>query len=95
MAKLNVNFSEQTIRDEPTKDEIFQIEGLALSVKAIIQTLNVYASNHVRDAEGSKEVDSVCIGVCNALELLVKPIIEYLVNYAGDEAAPETTEETT
>ncbi len=38
MAKLNVHFSEQTIRDEPTKDEIFQIEGLALSVNIALFT---------------------------------------------------------
>ncbi|MDR0474711.1 MAG: hypothetical protein LBH43_13695 [Treponema sp.] len=91
MAKLNLNFHQQTGRREPTKHEICQIEGIAFSVQAIIKTLSVYTNeNSNRNIEGV-----VCMGVCEALELLMEPIIEYLSNYAGDVPAPENAEEET
>ena len=88
MSKLNLNFHEQTGRHEPTKSEIYQIEGLAISVEAIIKALAAYA-NGSRDRE---DMDGVCLGVCNALELLMGPVIEYLSEYAGNAPAPEEVE---
>ena len=83
MAELNLNFHEQTERYKPTKREINQIEGVATSVEAIIQVLEVYAG------DDHKDLASVCMCVCNALELLMGPIIEYLSNYAGALSTPE------
>ena len=83
MAKLNLNFHQQIGRHEPTKNEIYQIEGIALSVEAIIKALGVYAYYK------SEDTDGVCLCVCNTLELLMEPILEYLTNYAGDLPAPE------
>jgi hypothetical protein len=86
MAELNLNFHEQTGRHNPTEKEFCQIEGLAVSVDAIIKTLAVYAehTNHNRE-----DIGGVCLWVCNALELLMEPVIEYLSNYAGGAPAPE------
>jgi hypothetical protein len=85
MAKLNLNFYHQTGRREPTKKEIYQTGALAYSVEAIIKTLSVYTNeNNNQNVEGN-----VCMSVCDALELLMEPIIDYLSNYAGDVPAPE------
>jgi len=86
MAELNLNFHKNTERRDPTEDEIVQIESVAISVGAIIKTLGEYAdANH-------KDLSGVCTSVCNALELLINPVIEYLSNYAGDVSAPEKAE---
>jgi hypothetical protein len=84
MAKLNLNFVQKTGRYEPTKNEIYQLEGLALSIEAIIKTLYMYAN------EGKEDTTGVCMGVCNALEILIDPIVEYMGNYAGNIATPES-----
>jgi hypothetical protein len=89
MAKLNLNFHKNTEHRNPTKDEIVQIEGVAISVEAIIKTLAVYAEYTNDD---SRDMGGICTSVCNALELLIKPVVEYLSNYAGDVSAPEETE---
>jgi len=86
MAKLNLNFHENTGRHEPTKNEIYQIEELAVSVEAIIKALGAYANG------SRKDIDGVCLGVCNALELLMEPVVEYLCNYAGNAPTPEEAE---
>jgi len=83
MAKLNLNFHEQTGRHNPTKHELAQIESIALGIEAVIKTLGEYA-----DAD-HEDLGSVCMSVCNALELLIDPVILYLSNYAGDTPAPE------
>jgi len=86
MATLNLNFHKPTGRHNPTKDEIVQIESIAVSVEAIIKALAEYGRSTRDDA---KDMGNVCLGVCNALELLIDPVIGYLSNYAGDAAAPE------
>ena len=83
MAKLNLNFQKPKDYFKLTKHEIAQIEGLALSVEAIIKTLYAYSY-----AE-NEDINDVCMGVCNALELLIEPVIGYLGDSAGSEAAPE------
>jgi hypothetical protein len=83
MAKLNLNFHQQTGRYELSKNEIYQIEGIALSIEAILKTLGAYAN------EGTDDIGSVCQSVCSALEILIDPVVEYLGNYAGSEPAPE------
>ena len=88
--KLNLNFHESTGRHEPTKSEIYQLEGITLSVEALVKALYVYASE---DTGPHEDIHSVCMGICNALELLIDPVIEYMTNYAGHEPAPEATEE--
>jgi hypothetical protein len=88
MARLNLNFVQETARHEPTENEICQIKGLAVSIEAIIKTLAAYADDNCHD------IDGVCISVCRALELLVCPVIEYLSDYAGEIPAPEETEDT-
>ena len=89
MAELNLNFHENTGRHEPTKSEIIQIESVAISVEAIIKALAGYARGS-RDNE--QDIMGVCLGVCNALELLMYPVIDYLSEYAGDAPAPEEGE---
>ena len=86
MAELNLNFHEQTERHEPTKSEIIQIEGLAISVDAIIKTLAEYARG---SRDNAQDIGGVCLWVCNALELLMSPIVEYMSEYAGDVPTPE------
>ena len=89
MAKLNLNFHEQTDRHNPTNHEIVQIGSVAFSVMAIIKTLEEYAASGNHD-----DIDSVCVNVCYALELLIEPVCNYLSNYAGDAPAPEEAEKT-
>ena len=88
MAKLNFNFQKTDRRYEPTKSEILQIEGLALSIEAIVKALDAYAIDYY----DKPDMGSVCVGVCNALKLLIDPVIEYLSNYAGDVPTPENQE---
>ena len=91
MAKLSLNFCEPTGRHEPTRNEINQIESVALSIEAMVKALYAYASEDA--GEKPHGLHSVCMGVCNALELLIDPVIEYMANYAGQEPAPEATKE--
>ena len=91
MATLNLNFHKQTGRHNPTKDEIVQIASVATSVEAIIKALEEYARG-TRDA--AEDMGSVCMSVCNALELLIAPVIVYLSEHAGDAPAPKEAEET-
>ena len=86
MAELNLNFHKNIGRHNPTKNEIVQIESVAVSIESIIKALNAYADGNHRD------IDVVCMGVCNAMELLIDPVIEYLSNYAGDAPTTEKTE---
>jgi len=88
MATLNLNFNEQTGRHNPTKHELAQIESLAFGIEAIIKALGEYA-----DAD-HEDLGSVCMSVCNALELLIEPVCDYLSNYAGDVPTAEEAEET-
>jgi len=46
MAKLNLNFHNSTGRYEPTKSEIYQLEGLALSIEGIVKTLGAFANEN-------------------------------------------------
>ena len=86
MSELNLNFLHSN-RHEPTKSEITEIHGLALSIEAIVKALDGYAGYDDSD------LSNVCMGVCTALELLIDPIIEYMGNYAGDLPTPEKGEE--
>ena len=90
MAILNLNFHQPEGRRIPTEDEIHQIEGLARSVEAISKSLHAYACNTFANDD---DITDVCLGVSNALELLIDPVIEYMTEYAGI-AAPETEEKT-
>ena len=85
MAKLNLNFLDNSRRREPTKSEIYQIEYLALGVEGIIKTLGSY----VNENPDPYVACGVCLSVCNALELLMDPIVDYMSNYAGDTPAKE------
>jgi hypothetical protein len=92
MAELNLNFHENADRREPTKSEIAQIESVAISVDAIIKVMGAYARG---SRDNAQDIMGVCLGVCNALELLMGPVVDYLSEYAGDVPAPEETEEKT
>jgi len=83
MAKLNLNFHKQAGRHNPTKNEIVQIESVTVSVEAIIKILATYAE-YANDDSG--DMGGVCISVCNAMELLMRPVIEYF-EYAGNAPA--------
>jgi len=84
MARLNLNFHQSMERHEPTENEIFQLANLSISIKSVIESLDVYCL----ESKG-KEKNDVCLGVCHALELLIDPIIDYLNEYAGNEASYE------
>jgi len=86
MAELNLNFHEQAGGRKPTKMEIYQIESVAISVEAIIKALGAYARG---SRDNAQDMMGVCLGVCNALELLMEPVIGYLSEYAGDVPSPE------
>ena len=92
MAKLNLSFHQQTKRYEPTKQEIYALEGIALSVEAIIKAMGEYCDKD--NTENAHEALGVCMSICNALELLIEPIVDYMGNYAGDKAAPEVITQT-
>ena len=89
MAELNLNFHQQKGQRELTKHEIYQIEGLALNIKAITKALYAYADDC---RENTQEISSVCMGVCNTVELLIEPVIEYMADYAGSLPAQEEQE---
>ena len=89
MAELNLNFHQQKGRREPTKQEIYQIERLALNIKAIIKALYVYTDDSCKNA---LEKSEVCMGICDTVELLIEPIIEYMMDYAGSLPAQEEQE---
>jgi len=91
MAKLNLNFH-KTGYYKPTQSEIGQLEELALSIKAIIQVMARYTVDHPR-ATGTREVANNCASVFNTLKLLMEPLVEYMTDSAGKEAAPESGEE--
>ena len=86
MAKLNLNFLDNSGRRDPTRSEIYQIQRLALSVTDIIKTLESYADENCDPSAAC----GVCLSVCNALELLMDPIVDYMSNYAGNTPAPES-----
>jgi len=87
MATLNLNFHKCTDRHEPTRTEIYEIEGVAVSIEAIIKVLAEYASGN----RNQEEMGGVCVGVCRALELLITPVVDYLCDYAGNVPITETT----
>ena len=90
MAKLNLNFHQQTKRYSPTKQDIYALEGIALSVEAIIKAMGDYCDKS--SSENAHEALGVCMSICNALELLIEPIVDYMGNNAGDMAAQEITQ---
>jgi DNA-binding transcriptional MerR regulator len=90
MAKLNLNFHEVTGLRRPTEQEIAQLQELGFSIEAIIKTLGAYAAKN--NNRMGTDTATVCMCVCNALELLIEPIVEYLANYAGE--LPAEAEET-
>ena len=94
MTKLNLNFHKTTGCYEPTKSEIGQLETLTLSIKAIVQVMARY-TNDCNDCGSNRddfEVTNNCASVFNALELLMEPLVKYMTDYAGKEAAPESGE---
>ena len=93
MAELNLNFIQETGRRELTKSEIAQIQGLALSIEAIIKALAAY-SNENDGNDASKGFGNECYYVCRALELLIDPIIGYMSDYAGESASKEAEKNT-
>jgi len=84
MRKLKLSFYKDTFLHEPTKEEIFELQGLVSSASAIIETLRVYGSES-RDGEAGL----ICTGVCRALGLLLEPVEEYFSEWGGDEAPKE------
>jgi len=82
MAELNLNF-QKAPHHRPTVNEICQIECIAASIEAIIRLLGAYASDDHDDTV------SVCSSVCDTLELLIAPVVDYLAEHAGQGAALE------
>jgi len=87
MAKLSLNFHGPTGMSEPTENEIDQLGGLALDIKMIIKALGKCA---LEGRDKNAETADICMGVCNVLELLMDPLVDYMMNYAE---APQPMEE--
>jgi len=87
MAKLTLNFNEQAEIHIPTKSEIAEIECAARSADAIIKALSAYVRTEKMDPT------DVCMGVCDALKLLMAPVVDYLFEYAWQGPAPESGKE--
>ena len=90
--RLNVNFHQQTGRRPPTKQEINELECLALSIEAIVKAMRFLCIENDNKEKAHGTLGS-CISICSALELLMEPITDYMCNYAGDTPTPETVEE--
>ena len=90
---LNLNFCKETKRREPTKQNIIELECLAHNIKAVIKAMGDYCMAN-DSKEHAMEAVGECLSLCNVLELLIEPIIDYMCDYAGEPPAPETTEET-
>jgi hypothetical protein len=80
MAELNLNF-QKAANHSPTENEICQIECVAAGIEAIIKLLGAYA------ADDHDNTVSICSAVCDTLELLIYPVVDYLAEHAGKEAA--------
>jgi len=84
--ELRLDFTkENENRRNPTRSEIAQIGYLALGVEGIIKMMGEYCNASQNPHEACGYVQSVT----NVLEHLMIPIIDYLSNYAGDEASKE------
>ena len=83
--ELNLNFLKQEGLRMPTKREIMCLQTMAFSIQSIIRILRD-ASREGSGDMAKKLADFTCS--CNALEILIEPIIDYLCNYAGKEANP-------
>jgi hypothetical protein len=92
MTKLNLNFHETTGFCKPTESEIVQLETLARSINAIVQVMARYTNDctHCGGDRGAYEVSDNCACVFNALELLMEPLVNYMIDSAGKEAAPDS-----
>ena len=81
MARLNLNFQEDKDYRNPTKREIVELEFLTMNVNSVIKVLAGYVMDNANNE--LEEVTVNTIGVLNALELLMEPIVDYMSNYAG------------
>ena len=89
MGKLKLSFYKDAFLHEPTKAEVFELEGLVQSAAAIIEALGVYGREADKEKQGD-EVGGVVTSVCRALGLLLEPVEEYFFNeWAGDKAPQE------
>jgi hypothetical protein len=93
MAKLELCFrpeEDSMKRRPPTKYEINELTAAAQGIAAIVQVMAIYACDNPREEEDDN-CDVFC-SVFNVLEWLIKPVENYLTNYAGEPAAKEKAE---
>jgi hypothetical protein len=93
MAKLELCFrpEEDSMKRRPlTKDEINELTVAAQSIAAIVNIMAIYTCDNPHGEEDDN--GSVC-SVFNVLEWLIKPVEDYLSNYAGEPASREPEEE--
>jgi hypothetical protein len=92
MTKLNLSFRKTTGIFKPTESEIGQLETLARSINAIVQVMARYTNDctYCGSHRGANEVTDNCACVFNALELLMEPLVNYMIDSAGKEAAPDS-----
>jgi len=91
MAELSLSFHETTGVCKPSESEIGQLETLARSINAIVQVMARYTNDctYCGSDRGVYEVSDNCACVFNALELLMEPLVNYMIDSAGKEAAPD------
>jgi hypothetical protein len=95
MSRLELCFPpEETGQRRPlTEDEINQLAVTASGINAIVEVMGEYTCSIQSD--NALDAVSNCLDVFTVLEWLIKPVLSYLSEYAGEEAAPDNPETTT
>lgn len=76
-----------------TKNDIYHLSSTAMAIEAISEVMANYACDNTEQKEQSSVIVN-CMHAFNVLNLLIDPIVDYLSEYAGEEAAPDEPKQT-
>jgi hypothetical protein len=96
MANLELCFrpeEDSRKRRSPTKYEINELAVAAQGIDTLVHVMAIYACDNQRREEDYNR--GVFCSVFTVLEWLIKPVEDYLSNYAGEKAAVEEEPEQT
>jgi hypothetical protein len=85
MARLKLSFAQEERSHIPTGYEINDLAIAAQAARDISRVMAEYAS----DCSGDGESLGIFISMFTVLEWLTEPVVDYLDEHAGQEAAPE------
>jgi len=88
MARLKLSFTQDEKFHNPTGYEINELTIAAQATRDIARVMAEYAS----DCSGEQENLGIFISAFTVLEWLTEPVVDYLYEHAGQEAAPEKGE---